>query len=283
LSALSTPHCERAHPFFIGQDEGLRFWLHHGARDALPRARVLYLHPLAEEMNRSRRMAALQARALAAAGMEVLQIDLLGCGDSAGEFADATWDHWIADALRACRWLRERGGEVPLWIWGLRAGALLAVDAARALDDTPCHLLLWQPPASGRAVLQQFLRLRLASGDAGALMQSLRSRLDAGQPVEAGGYALSSALARGLKAAALAAPPPRPARLVWLEVGGSEPADAAPGAQPTLAAWRAAGWQVHARRVPGPAFWATAETKTAPALLQASLQALGQDLAEAAA
>ena len=138
--------------------------------------------------------------------------------------------------------------------------------------------MLWQAPASGRAVLQQFLRLRLAEalgtgGEAAALIEALRAQVEAGQAVEAAGYELSPALARGLEAATLA--PAAPAgRLVWLEVGGTEPGEVAPAAQPALAAWRAAGWDVHAQRVPGPAFWATAETETAPALLQASLQAL---------
>jgi len=51
---------------------------------------VLYGHPFAEEMNKSRRMAGLQARALARAGYDVLQIDLRGCGGSSGDFGDAS-------------------------------------------------------------------------------------------------------------------------------------------------------------------------------------------------
>ena len=39
----------------------------------------------AEEMNKARRMAALQARLLAENGYAVLQIDLHGCGDSSGD------------------------------------------------------------------------------------------------------------------------------------------------------------------------------------------------------
>ncbi|MBK8384562.1 MAG: hypothetical protein IPL11_02315 [Candidatus Accumulibacter sp.] len=41
--------------------------------------------------NKSWRIVPLQARALATAGYAVLQIDLMGCGDSSGDFGDATW------------------------------------------------------------------------------------------------------------------------------------------------------------------------------------------------
>ncbi|MEP6965262.1 MAG: hydrolase 2, exosortase A system-associated, partial [Polaromonas sp.] len=119
-------------------------------------------------MNKSRRMAALQARALAGAGFDVLQIDLLGCGDSSGDFGDATWQSWVSDVVQACHWLQNRSdmhdaGSTPaqLWLWGLRAGCLLAVEAARQLKR-PCNFLFWQPPASGKTLLQQFLRLKVA-------------------------------------------------------------------------------------------------------------------------
>ena len=69
---------------------------------------MLYIHPFAEEMNKSRRMAALQSRALAQAGYAVLQIDLLGCGDSSGDFGDATWQSWVSDVVLGCQWLRSQ-------------------------------------------------------------------------------------------------------------------------------------------------------------------------------
>ncbi len=120
-------------------------------------------------MNKSRRMAALQARALSEAGISVLQIDLLGCGDSAGDFGDATWALWVDDVVAAARWLHARTGFAP-FLWGLRSGCLLAAAAAAAVESSP-DLVFWQPVISGRQHLQQFLRLRVASqlmGRAGA-------------------------------------------------------------------------------------------------------------------
>ncbi len=48
------------------------------AKEASGKPLVVHVHAFAEEMNKSRRMAAMQSRALAAAGFAVLQIDLLG-------------------------------------------------------------------------------------------------------------------------------------------------------------------------------------------------------------
>ena len=54
--------------FFLPAEPGTRFALFYPAQQVKPRGGVLYVHPFGEEMNKSRRMAALQARAFAAAG-----------------------------------------------------------------------------------------------------------------------------------------------------------------------------------------------------------------------
>src|SRR6476646_41057 len=118
-------------PFFLADETGGQRLgiLHRPATDRV-RGAIVHVHAFAEEMNKARRMAALQARAFANAGYAVLQCDLLGCGDSSGDFGDATWDAWVDDVLLACRWLTERT-RAPLWLWGLRAGCLLAGEAAQ--------------------------------------------------------------------------------------------------------------------------------------------------------
>ena len=54
--------------FFLPAPDGQRFCIHHPGRAADARGALLYLHPFAEEMHKSRRMGALQSRALADAG-----------------------------------------------------------------------------------------------------------------------------------------------------------------------------------------------------------------------
>ncbi len=270
-------------PFFLtvpGDQPSQRFCIHHPAQGDTVKGAVLYIHPFAEEMNKSRRMAALQSRAMAAAGYTVLQIDLLGCGDSSGDFGDARWQDWVDDVVRGAQWLAERV-QAPLWLWGLRVGCLLAVEASRALPMAP-RFMFWAPTPSGKQVLQQFLRLKaagdLASGKAKAVMDGLRTDLAQGRPVEIAGYRLSPALAAGLEPSGLVPPPVgqgSTAHIAWLELSTRDDADLSPVASKTLRTWQQAGWlTARGHVVPGPAFWQTTEIEDAPALVAATIAAL---------
>lgn len=277
-------------PLFLAVDDsplGRRLVIHHPPASGPARGLVVYVHPFAEEMNKARRMAAMQARALAETGLAVLQIDLLGCGDSSGDFGDATWERWIDDVVAGARWLLQQhaaaagGTTPPLWLWGLRSGCLLAVEAATRLADAghDCSFLFWQPAASGKLLLQQFLRLKAASellaGQAKAAMEHLRGEIAAGRPVEVAGYMLSAALCGGLEQATLRPPAGlRPGRMIWLEVSPVEQPTLAPAGAGTLAAWRDAGWSVQALALRGPAFWHTTEIEDAPALIDATTASL---------
>ena len=269
---------------------GQRFCLFHpaqgDAKDGSIRGLVLYIHPFAEEMNKARRMAALQARALARSGFDVLQIDLCGCGDSSGDFGDATWQSWVSDVVLGCRWLRNRSNthgvssdNVPLWLWGLRAGCLLAVEAASQMSEA-CNFLFWQPPSTGKPLLQQFLRLKVAGdmlgGQAKGVMEGLRQQLTDGVAVEIVGYMLSPGLASGLEQAALVPPAGRGEvqRLEWFELSTREEASLSPISANTVAQWQQAGFAVSNHIARGPAFWQTTEIEDAPALVAATTAAL---------
>ena len=294
--------------FHLAPDDGRggrRFCLYHPPRGPVLRGGLSYIAPFGEEMNKSRRMAAVQARALAGAGYAVLQMDLLGSGDSSGDFGDASWADWMADVEFGLRWLRARlaaaaspvatsaadAGPPPVWLWGLRAGCLLAAEVARRAAQPP-NLLFWQPAASGKAVLQQFLRLRLAgdalAGRAQGAMEALKRELAAGRAVEIAGYRLAPALASGLAAATLEPPaatqietsiagriaPVAGQRLAWLELSLQPGTGLSLPAAGLLARWGEAGWASGGRVVPGPAFWQTSEIELAPALPGASLAML---------
>ena len=293
---LSRPNLP--HAFFLDVPHGgQRFCLFHPPRPSAPeRGRVLFCPPFAEELNTTRCTAARQARALAEAGFAVMQIDLLGCGDSSGDFADATWPAWLADLQLAHAWLSERQpASKPLWLWGLRAGALLASDLAATLPE-PTNLLLWQPFTSGQQQLQQFLRLHSASqwlagdqADAVRKTDKPAQQLAQGQTVHIAGYPLSPLLAQGLSAAKLQPPTHHPpGQLIWLEFSSQANPDRTekpvllPPSAKQIDGWQQVGWQATAQIVTTPAFWQTVETEAAPQLFDATLVALkAQDPTEA--
>ncbi len=276
----------QAEAFFLPSGEGQRFCLYHPAEGARIHGQVLYIHPFAEEMNKARRMAALQARSLAQAGFNVLQMDLAGCGDSSGDFGDATWQSWVDDVVQASRYLQGRahGQSIPtppgsLWLWGLRAGCLLATQAA-AESGMACNYLFWQAPSLGQPLLNQFMRLKLAADLQGAqskgLMERMRRELSNDQSIEIAGYRLSPGLARGLMQATLAPPVARGPgqRLEWFELSTLE--NALPGAVASerLAEWQQAGFDARLHMARGPAFWQSTEIEDAPALISATTAAL---------
>ena len=268
----------RIEPFFLDSPRGPMFCI-YSAPAAMPiKGAVLYLHPFAEEMHKSRRMAALQTRALAAQGHAVLQIDLTGCGDSAGDFADASWSAWLNDASMAHDWLAEKSAKT-VSLWGLRTGALLATHLAQQLPAIQ-HLILWQPVNDGSLFLNQFLRIKLASemlseGQSKSGTKELLSQLDAGNGVEVGGNMLSPEMARELGSLKLATMLPT-CSVTWLEIGAEDSLNVTPASQKIVATWQASHAEVHTNTIKGDPFWITQEIAECPALIHATLESLNR-------
>jgi len=261
--------------FFLPAAGGERFCVFHPA-SGVPAGSVLYVHPFAEEMNKSRRMAALQARAFAARGYNVLQIDLFGCGDSSGDFGDARWNAWNEDLALAADWI-ARHTEGPMHLWGLRLGALLALDYSRQASASFAGLLLWQPVISGAQFMTQFLRLRLASemlsgAEAGQGTSALRSELAAGKTLEIGGYELSAELALAIERLELARLAPKDVPAQWFEVNAE--GKPSPALRRAGEAWSAAGAEVDLHAVRGAPFWSSVEIGECPELIAATANAV---------
>jgi len=260
-------------PFFLEGEHGALFCIHLYPAATPSKGGILYLHPFAEEMHKSRRMAALQARRLAAEGYAVLQLDLTGCGDSGGDFADATWNIWLDDARCAQAWLSAKTSG-PIKLWGLRTGASLAVGLASTLSGIE-QLLLWQPVINGEQYLNQFLRIKLASemlsqGQAQNGTKMLRANLDAGQSIEVGGYLLNATLANDLAHLKLTEMPP-PCPVIWLELGQEAGYHPTPASQHVIEVWQTAGVSVQTRTLAGEPFWITQEITECADLIEATV------------
>lgn len=272
-------------PFFLKADPGERYCLFHGPDPSVaPRGAVLYIHPFAEELNRSRRMAALQSRAFAAAGYGVLQIDLFGCGDSSGDFGAARLPIWRHDIALARQWLQARVTG-PLHLWGLRLGALLALDHAAASPQAPDAMLLWQPVSGGAAHLQQFMR---AHSTAKLFGNASEARGIHGR--EVAGYAVHDELAEAIAALDAGRIDVR-APVHWFEMALTSEDDdigdaagvastKAPslqlplGSDKIIAGWRSGGATVVTHPYIGTPFWASIENNECEGLLQATARLL---------
>jgi exosortase A-associated hydrolase 2 len=253
-----------ASPFFLPGLAGNLFALyHHPANPAGCRGGVLYVHPFANEMNYTRRTAALLARALAGRGWGVLQVDLFGCGDSDGDFRDSSWKIWLDDLTTAFDWLQERvGGRVGLV--GIRLGGLLALDFASRARRKIDRVLLWHPVENGQQMMTDFLRLRILSDAIGervgepATTQELRQKIYSGESVEVLGYEIMPHLGQAIDEIQIApvglavASPIR-----WVEVVSGAGDPGRPSAQTTVHAWQAAGREAALHLVAGRPFWSS--------------------------
>lgn len=261
---------------FLQGRQGQLFSVYHpSCLSGSAKGGFVYLPPFAEEMNRARRMAALQARRLAARGLEVLLLDPYGTGDSAGDFRDARWEIWRDDVMTAVAWLAERcGGQVGLW--GLRLGALLAADVAAENPVGLSRLLLWQPLLSGDNYLTQFLRLRVAAGMTGGAeketTKDLRARWSQGETIEVAGYDVAPEMAAAISALRFKSliPALDDLPLDWLEVTSAPGGDLTPASRRLMAELEQDGRSISAMAVPGEAFWGIQEITLAPGLLAAT-------------
>ena len=170
-----------------------------------PRGTLMVLPAFGDEMNKCRPMVAATAQRLAAAGYAVLVPDLYGTGDSAGAFADASWQGWQQDLEACAAWSASQGRAVDRLL-AIRTGCLLVPTLLASLTPV-AGALFWQPVAKGRTFLKQLLRMRAMASAVNAgkpeRVEDLRQRILDGETLLVGGYALTAAVVAGLEAANL--------------------------------------------------------------------------------
>jgi exosortase A-associated hydrolase 2 len=267
-------------PFFLNNKGRALFSVFYPAQETLtPKGFILHIPAFAEEMNKSRRMVALQAQNFAKNGYAVLVIDLFGTGDSSGDFSEATWTIWKQDIASACLWLTEQGA-IAITLWGQRLGTLLAMDFASDAAFKINHLLCWQPVLSGELFITQFLRLRLAATmiDKNAPQEKtadLKQQLLAGQHVEVAGYSLSPDLVKPLLVlSATRIDTGNIGHISFIEVLSSPDKPAAANTLKFVEEQQSKGKSVTLSTVVGSPFWATQEIAEVPELLIESINRL---------
>jgi len=237
---------------------------------------LLYLPPMAEEMNRCRSHVAGTARAAAAQGWRCLLLDPYATGESEGDSEAADWTHWVDDTVALLGQLAAQQG--PVVLWGARTGALLAAEAACRAPQHVRQLLFWQPVLDGALFLNQTLRLRIASqmlqDGAKETTDSLRRRLADGETLEVAGYPLPGRLAMALDSRKMSTL--REGLRVpvsWLEVMSGAGGAAAPASRKLIDTWPA---PVDLHTVACPMVWQVHDREDAPALVEGTLRLLAR-------
>lgn len=191
----------------------------HAPRPGLARPAVLVvLPPLGYEDTSAYRPLRVLADAVAAEGTAVCRLDWPGLGDSEGSALDVELVSRQVHAVRELvSSLRARGAPA-VWALGVRAGALLALEAA--CFDT---LALWGMPASGRAYLREERAFHRMAARAFAAAPEGVDALPEGA-VEAGGFVYGPATVAALDTLDPVALARRPlARVLLLPREGTTP------------------------------------------------------------
>jgi exosortase A-associated hydrolase 1/exosortase A-associated hydrolase 2 len=268
-------------PQFVNGPSGRLFIAQHFASTAVAPEWIIYLPAFAEEMNKSRSMVRAQAAAFVKAGATVIVPDLFGTGDSEGDFGDANWEVWKQD-IRYLVSNAQRQGAKKVTLWGLRAGALMALDLMDEGLVGVSQLILWQPVHSGEQMLTQFLRLRMAAGMMIGEQESvaqLRARLNAGEVLEVAGYDVAPSMLSQLDQVSLkkmALKPPL--KINWLEIVASEGRSLLPVSKKLIDLWQSQDIDIDSKAVVGEPFWTTQEITLAPNLIDETTQLISPSL-----
>jgi exosortase A-associated hydrolase 2 len=271
----------RLDPAFIQGTKGPLFALHHPPQQMSDASECIVTVPsFAEEMNRCRYMQTLLAQALNKQGHALVSVDPYGTGDSAGDFAETSWDQWIEDTVDAVHYAKQLGYQ-KISLLAIRLGTLLAMAAAPAIKDLN-RIILWQPAINGKASLNQFLRIKIAASmgrdEKAETTAHLEQLLKEGNSIEVAGYDVSPALFYGIQAAhynnhlnQLSCP------IAWFSVLASAERKTPRGDLQAIEKLQHQGINVDHRTVVGPAFWQAHERTLAPELITATMNYINGD------
>lgn len=156
---------------------------------------VVFCHPFAEEKVISHRVVFNFVQTLCQRGYHVLRFDYRGCGDSEGDFEQATLTTRIADIRSAIDVLQEHISAHHINLFGLRLGGTLAALVA-SVDPRVESLILWEPIVHVKAYFDKFLRMQVTAehmreGRIVGTRKKLLKELQEGRCVDILGYLLS--------------------------------------------------------------------------------------------
>ncbi len=233
--------------FFIDTSRGRLFCLfYHPIHNSCPSQSIVMVPPFAEEMNKTRKAFTYFAQNCCKKNIGVLLVDLVGTGESDGEFGEATWETWKANVLEVYSWLINNGSSL-ISALGLRLGALLIIDAFSTSKYELDKIILWQPVVTANVFLKQLLRINLAANlfanSSNNVDKSLPNEMFASnERIEVAGYELSKQLYAAMQQLSLKSlDSPLCKQIIWLETSINVDLQISPAKHKILDNWSKQG------------------------------------------
>jgi exosortase A-associated hydrolase 2 len=238
-------------PFFFESEAQSVFGVYHAPATLADRdVGVVIAPPWGREYLKAHRALRQLAVRFSRSGFHVLRFDFRGCGDSAGDAAQANLELWKRDVIAAVEELRDRSGVSRVVVVGLRLGATLALLAADKRRDIAA-LALWEPVLNGKEYVAELAAVAAGWSEGNRIETAA---LPAGIHCDVMGFPLGEPLVESLSSLSLEFGR-RPAGKVLLL--SEEPRSAE--CQRLLNALRELGVNAADQRAPGARIWADSE------------------------
>ncbi|MGV8094279.1 MAG: hypothetical protein AB2L24_20665 [Mangrovibacterium sp.] len=151
--------------------------------------------PFAEEKKSSQRMLVDLARTLAESGIPILLFDYLACGDSEGEFKEATITTWIQNTWDAVNLLKTRSTVEKVGLIGLRLGCYMALSVLKECENSSATVLIEPVLDPGtyfkHALRQKLMKELITDGKTSSRRDELINQLTASESIDFDGYEIS--------------------------------------------------------------------------------------------
>ncbi len=264
-------------PSYLSATNGKLFSLLRLPETGSVKAIVVLVPPFAEEMNKSRHMFAQLSACFAESNMGTLLFDYYGTGESEGHFEEASLTSYTQDLQDVVDHVAnsQLGQQVPIYLVCLRMGALVALSAWKKLENIRA-VAFWNPVISGKILINQFFRLRLAanltsnSGKKDSA-QTIKEELSSTGLTEVAGYTLSQSLVDELEQSSLDKYITDPEftfpKVAWFEASSPAKDTLLPVSATAIEKLTQASIPVESFCVEGSQFWSTQEISVAPLLI----------------
>ena len=183
------------HLFFASEGQQLYGVVYHPQSKKKQAVGFVVCPPFAEEKKSSQRMLVDLAKQMANAGYTTFLFDYFACGDSDGDFKDATLSIWIKNTLDALKHLKQHTDIDSIGLIGLRLGCFIALSTINKKERISQGIFI-EPVLSPETYFKRSLRQKLmkeliTDGKTKSRRSDLINQLNHNKSVDFDGYEIS--------------------------------------------------------------------------------------------